>query len=66
MVSYSGPAPKVEQSGNYTRYGLWSYAPCGVPPHHPEKTVRVYRKLSRGLTMCRKRYWVHEKERSGT
>jgi len=46
----------VEQSGNYTRYGLWGYAPCGVPPHHPENPVRVYRKPCKGLTMCRKRH----------
>ena len=27
MVSYSGLAPKVEQSGDYKRYGLWGSAP---------------------------------------
>ena len=75
MVSYSGLAPKVEQSGNYTRYGLWDSAPCGVPPHHPENPVRVYRKPCKGLTMCRKRkrhkemnvemYGFTKKERRG-
>ena len=56
MVSYSGLAPEVEQSGDCTRYGLWDSAPCGVSPHHPEKPVRVYRKPCKDLTMCRGRH----------
>jgi len=53
---YARLAPKVEQSVEHVRYGLWGSAPCGVPPHHPEKPVRVYRKPCKGLTMCRGRH----------
>ena len=56
LVCYAGLAPKVEQSGEHVRYGLWGSAPCGVPPHHPEKPVRVYRKPCKGLTMYRGRH----------
>jgi len=53
---YARLAPKVEQSVEHVRYGLWGSAPCGVPPHHPEKPVRVYRKPCKGLTMYRGRH----------
>jgi len=43
LVCYAGLAPKVEQSGEHVRYGLWGSAP------RPRKPCK-------GLTMCRGRH----------